>query len=281
MESRWNDNSDSRESKEKGIAMDIKNLDELRAAYPALVKPIDEENAALKSKVEAMEEELTQLSEDAATLLEEYEGIIGGVREAVGFLIEMNGVIPGDDDEEEEGHKGKQPEGDEPEAEEPEGEGEPEGDEEPTEEQLKDLQKALDAGAAAIAELATLKESLAKDKRIAAVLAEMNTLLAAEDEGRRGLVRAELVDKDGAPLVDTVEKLKESFAAAKTKVGNTIIEIERQKIVGGGAPGEKGHVASEAKAITEEQAKALWSEAKAAGYKGDLNEYKQTVLKTK
>lgn len=268
MESRWNDIEDSEESKETNTLMDIKTLEELRAAYPTIVKSLDEENAALKSQVEEMGDELKALTEDAATLLEEYEGLVDGIRMAVGDLIELNGVIPEEGEEEPEDEEGAEA-----------AEGAPESEEAapPKEdESLKaELKKAQD-------ELSALKETIAKKAIQEAVAAELAKLLGEEDEARRGLMRAEVLDAAGAPLAESVEKLNEIWAAAKTKVSNTIVEIERAKIVATGIA-EKGHVAAEpsAVAVTEEKAKALWLEAKAAGYRGDLLEYKRIVLHIK
>lgn len=255
-----------------------KTVDELRAAQPELLKPIDEELTGLKTQVNELSEKVKVLeaqSADLNQLVEELglviENLVFGVRSAISSMSELPGVIPEEEEAEEVPAVEKKP--DEKPAEKPV--------EKPADEALKTELEAEKARAMkAETELQAIKDAqVAKDTKDK-ILGALKEALAKENSEYQKLIEAELV-KDGKPLIEKLEEVAAKVAEAKEKISTAKAaaakaEIEKTGIV------EKGHVADPEKTatvLTEEQIKARWRNALAAGYTGDLAKYTKDVLK--
>jgi hypothetical protein len=312
IESRYSDISDSESKKEEEGTM-YKNIDELRAAQPELLKPLEDEKAALVTKCEALERELTELKalneankKDIELATEALTDLVGGVREAISNLSDLPAVLPEEDEDEGESEteaKGSIPKQFIKKGEEDNYEEDPDN---PGKWRLKKAETpAAEAAAAAPTKDPALEKALNDEKAISKKLTEeldalkaanakkeldetivkaIDAALVTEDKAYVALMRPELIAADGKLLVETLEAVPAKVAEAKEKVSKSIAEAKKQEILRTDptkAVGKVGDPETGSAPLTEQQVRSRYEAAKTAGYKGTLEQYSTAVLKLK
>lgn len=283
LEARFEKEDDASATHQEEKTM-YKNLEELRAAEPALLKPLDDELAAAKAEAQALKDqkatletkvqEQEQIVKDLGALV---EGYVLKIREHISSMSELPGVIP---EEEEEPGKETKPETKPAEGEEKK-ETPPAGETKPSEaEALKaELATAKAEAEQAKKDLKTLQEAQEAKDTQDKILKALKEALEKETPEYQKLIEAELV-KDGKPLIETLDTVATKVTEAKEKISALKAQVKKEEIVKTGVE-EKGQVANPEKTavpLTEEQIQARWRNARSAGYKGSLEQYSKDVL---
>jgi len=261
--------------------MEIKTLDELRKAYPELVKQIEDEAKAdvvkekeaketkvaeLEGQIAEKDTKIKELEAEDKNLKEWKEKAIDEIREVISSISEVEGVIPegtGNDDDNI-GNKGN----------------------EEIEAELAKAKKALQQSEEKITALETEKQQKEDKEKEAVKEAELQTNLRTKlDETLKKdeykvyakLIEAELV-KDSKIVIKSVEDVDGAVKAMFEKISNTIAAVEKAKIVASGTR-EKGHIGNVEGGGTQAEIQAkleeLYQEAAGAGFKGTFNEWKE------
>lgn len=249
-----------------------KDLQELRAAQPELLAPLDDEIKNLTEKNKAFEEEIAKLKtqmEESTALVDDLKTLVRvhvtGVREVVSNLTELPGVV----------EKKKVTEQDD--EEEPE---EPEDETEELRAQLKAAQERIKELEAEIAKLKNQEEESRKAEELQTkTLEAVKEALAKEPREYQKLLEDELI-RDGKPIVDGPEKVATAVQELKEKIARLKAQVLKDEIVRTGVD-EKGRVENPDKTgvrLTEQQITSRWRLARAAGYKGTLEQYSKDVL---
>jgi hypothetical protein len=276
IESQEDETGDSKSnSKEEDMEKkEYENIDALKADYDELFTAYEEALKAdmekqVEDKVaEAKEEWTKEVEEKINTAVEAVkksnETMVEGIRDAINVLTSIEGVIPEEENTET-----------------PEGEdgGSKEEDLTKTIADLKaktvDLEKQISDRDKA--------EQDAKDREEAqsALRAKLDEELEKEENVKfKDLIEKELVSEDGDITHDDVETLPEEVTRLKEKFSDIIAEGVKNKIIESGLE-PKGTVKNEESVSAEEAEKRIktqFAEAKKAGFKGTIEEFKSKVL---
>jgi len=284
------DDSDFNYKDEK--QMNIANVEELQKAFPELVQSVKDEAAKagetvakeglaeeIKKQVaealEAKKEEWkTEMNIDGITaeiteLKKDKDSTIDAIRGLIITMSDLPGVVGVDEEDDKEGKDNK----------------------------VADVKVEDSAIKQKIADLEaknkTLQDQIAADKKVKEdekiekeLQIKLRTGLDEELKKEEHIKYAALIEKDlvsdGKILLDSVDKISEAVLNAKTKINDTLVLAEQEKIISGGIE-EKGKIENpeggDVKSLTEDEITARWERAREAGGKLSLEEYKEKVLK--
>jgi hypothetical protein len=285
LESRLNKDLDSGESNKGEIQLEIKNVEELRKAYPELVKLAEDEakkiaEVDLDNKIAAaIADEKDKLKEEAEDVVLEIASqreaeFINVLREIVDAISSIDGVIPEEEEADEE---------------------EEEADEEEDKANARGKKAAVktakiegDAETEALkTKVKGLEDKIASDERAKqedakqkALKESLDKLLKDEKAAKFAPVIREEIEKDGKVDAKDEADLKAKVDAGVAKAQKIITEAKKQGIIAGGLT-ERGVIPNPEggdQAVDEAQAKAkeaaLEKEARAAGFRGDVKTLK-------
>jgi len=253
-------------------------LKELKEKFPELVTEIEEESQkGLKKNVEELTAKLKEVEENATKLTTDSEEAvkvaveaakkevndqrIGELRTVLTAISELDGVIP-------------------------EGEEEVKTEDE-TSEKLKEAKKALAEAEKKVTDLEQEKKDKKLAEEAAKVEAEKQKTLKtkldeelAKDEYKlyKSLIEAKLVDESGKVLIEDVEKVSERVKELHGEFSKVAAIAEKARIESSGLR-EKGHIENpeggDEKKLVLKEKKALFQEAKLAGYRGTYKEWEK------
>ena len=262
--------------------VDIKTVDELKKAYPELVKSVEDTvSGSVEEQVKKQVKDALELKKDAwktemeaevtkqiDTVRTENESVLDSIREAITALSKIKGVIPEDVK--------------------PTGEVKPVPDQvvvpdnseqvKALEAKNKKLQDKIDAEEA-------VKTAVVEHEKLQSVLKEkLNTELDKDKfKVLKVMLEKELIAEDGTINIKSADAVEETVQTAFTHLANIIAESEKSKIVSS-TLAEKGVLPDpdkEEKKTGEQEQKTterLWEETIDAGYQGTFEEFKTNVL---
>lgn len=248
------------------------NIDALKADYEEIFKTYEESRKAEMDKqiadkiAEAKDTWTKELEEKINTAVEAVkksnESMVEGIRDAINVLTSIEGVIPEDADE-------------------------PTG--EPTDKKDEDLTQTIADLKAKNAELeqritdreTVEKEAKAKEEAQTKLRAKLTEELEKEENAKfKDLIEAKLVNEDDEVTFTDVEKLPAEVTRLREELANIMAEgVKRQIVESGLEP--KGVVKPEGSVTekeTEDKIKTQFAEAKKAGFRGTIDEFKSKVL---
>ena len=276
IESQDEETDDSKpNSKEENMdKKEYENIDALKADHEELFKTHEDAiradmDAQIEAKVaEAKESWTTEIEEKLNSAVEAVkksnEGMVEGIRDAINVLTGIEGVIPEEENTD-------TPEG-----------GEGDSKEEDLTKTIADLQSANADLEKRITDRENAeKEAQDKEEAQSALRVKLDEELEKEENVKfKDLIEKELVSEDGEITHDDVETLPDAVEKLRQKFSDIIAEGVKNKILESGLE-PKGTVRNEESISAEEAEKNIktqFAEAKKAGFKGTIAEFKTKVL---